>query len=258
MRRLPPDQLALMISQYLILAGLAVRVVMTGLYRRYPYFFGYLLVGCAQGIVFSFYAPDSLDYVYPWMISQALLTCFSALIVLELYGLVLRDLVGLASLLRRYIKICIAFSIVASSLPLWFEQIPHNLTPTFMVIDRAVVSSLLVFVLLLTAFLVYYPIRINRNVVVYSIGYAFYFTAKAAGLFVINVKLSGVRQIGLAVVTACAAASLFWLIGLRHEDEPKKLVIGHLWNREDQDQILARINALNAMLLRRNRDRNVM
>ncbi len=106
---------------------------------------------------------------------------------------------------------------------------------------------------MLTAFLVYYPIPINRNLVVYSIGYAVYFMAKASVLLVLNISHTWGRQFGTVAVTASTLSMPFWLTGLSCQGEEKRLVIGHLWNREDQDRVLERLKALNASLLRRGR-----
>ena len=50
-----------------------------------------------QALALSFVRFDGAVYLYGLLVTQALLTCFCALIVLELYGLVLRDLTGVAS-----------------------------------------------------------------------------------------------------------------------------------------------------------------
>jgi hypothetical protein len=154
---------------------------------------------------------------------------------------------------RRYLKICLGLAIVASLLLLQFEQIPRTPLATFVVIDRALVTSMLFFVMALTAFLVYYPVPINRNVIVYSMGYTVYFLAKASGLLMLNSNYAWLRQCGFIVVSGSSACMLFWLIGLRREGEEKTLVIGHRWNRENQDQLLAQLKAINASLLRRSR-----
>ena len=250
MSRYPPEQVVLLLLENSILAALIVRVLVTGLFRTYPYFFGYLLVACLQALLLGFLSVSSPSYVYPWLITQALLTCFCALIVLELYTLVLSDLTGIASAFRRYIKICLGLAIVGSLLLLVLEQTPHTVVSTFTVIDRAMLTSLLFFVIMLTAFLVYYPVSINRNLVVYSIGYAVYFMAKASGLLFLNMSYSWVRQFGIVVVIASTVSMLFWLVGLSRRGEEKTLVIGHRWNREDQDRVLERLKALNASLLR--------
>ena len=250
MPRYSPEQIFLLILENSILAGLIFRVLVTGLFRRYPYFFGYLLVAALQALILGSLSVNSPSYIYPWLITQALLTFFCALIVLELYTLVLRDLKGIASTSRRYLKVCLGLAIVGSLLLLLLEQTPHTLVTTFKVVDRALVTSLLIFVLLLTAFLVYYPVPINRNLVVYSIGYAVYFLAKAGGLLALNITHSWVHQVDAVVIAASTVSMLFWLVGLSRRGEEKTLVIGHLWNREDQDRVLERLKAINESLLR--------
>ena len=159
----------------------------------------------------------------------------------------------IASASRRYLKICLGIATVGFSLLLPIEKTPHGAVTTFMVIDRALVTSLLIFMLRLTAFLVYYPVPINRNLVVYSIGYAIYFMAKASSLLTLNMSYTWVRQFGIVVVVASTVSMLFWLAGLSRRGEEKTLVIGHGWNREDQDKVLERLKALNASLLRAGR-----
>ena len=114
MHRFPTEQTVLQILQNAILVGLVIRVLVTKLFRKYPCFFGYLLVACLQVLVFLFVPYDSVSYRYWWLITQALLTCFCALIVLELYGLILSDLIGIASRARRYLKISIGVAILIS------------------------------------------------------------------------------------------------------------------------------------------------
>ncbi len=143
MRRLPLAELALMILQALILGGLVVRVVMTGLFRTYQYFFAYLLVASLQPLILSFLSPGSRSYIYPYLITQSLLTCSGALVLLELYALVLRVLKGIASMSRRYLKICLGLAILGSLLLLGLEQVPQTPLAAFGVIDRAVVTSML-------------------------------------------------------------------------------------------------------------------
>jgi hypothetical protein len=253
MHRLPTEQVVLLILQTSILVGLVVRVLVTGLFRTYPCFFGYLLLASLQTSVLPFLAFDSGIYGYFWLVTQALLTCFCALIVLELYALVLRDLTGIASASRRYVKICLGVAILGSLLLLLVERTPKGIFNTFLVIDRAIVTSLLIFVLLLTAFLVYYPVSINRNLVVYSMGYAVYFLAKAGGLLTVNINHAWYRQFSMGLIIASTISMLFWLVGLSRQGEKKTLVIGHRWNPEDQEKVLDRLKAINASLLRAGR-----
>jgi hypothetical protein len=118
-------------------------------------------------------------------------------------------------------------AILGYLLLLGLEQTPHTRVAAFAVIDRALVTSMLFFVLMLTAFL-YYPVPVNRNLVVYLIGYTACFMAQAGGLLLLNNNYARVRQGGLIVVAGSIVSMLFWLVGLRREGEEMKTNIGHL------------------------------
>ncbi|HEY6391759.1 MAG TPA: hypothetical protein VIX89_10805 [Bryobacteraceae bacterium] len=254
MHRFPPEQIVLLILQASILLGLVFRLWATELFRKYPCFFGYLLVVSVQTVIGPFFSFDSAGYRYWWLVTQALLTFFCALIVLEMYALVLRDLTGLASRSRRYLKISMGVAIFGSLLLLLLEKTPHDIFNGYVMIDRVLVTSLLIFVLLLTAFLVYYPIPINRNLVVYSIGYVIYFLPKAGGLLVVNISHAWYRQVGIVTVTASTVSVLLWLVGLSRRGEKKTWVIGHPWNPEDHEKVLKQLKAINEKLLRKGKE----
>jgi len=81
MHRFSAEQIVLLTLQNSILAALVFRFLVTGLFRKYPCFFGYLLVASLQALVLSFLSVNSPSYFYPWLITQALLTCFGVLTV---------------------------------------------------------------------------------------------------------------------------------------------------------------------------------
>src|SRR5579862_7765428 len=168
MSRLPLDQQILLVLQAIALAGLSVQMWLAGLQRTYVYFFTYLLIALLQTLVLGFMVPfDQPIYVQVWLATEGLIACFYALIVLELYGIVLRNLPSLASISRRYLRIALAAAILVSVMLLIFEQNAAGLTGHFLLFERAIVCSLLIFVLFITIFLVYYPVPLNRNVIVY-------------------------------------------------------------------------------------------
>jgi hypothetical protein len=131
---------------------------------------------------------------------------------------------------------------------LGLERTPKTVFQYFYVLDRAVVSSLLVFVLLITVFLVYYPIPLSRNVIVYSVGYAVYFLTKAAALFVRNVNNQWQPQISALLIGTSTACLMFWLIGLNRRGETKTLVVGHKWRPDDEERLISQLKTINASL----------
>jgi hypothetical protein len=247
---LPPLEEFLFALQTLALAGLCFRMWQAGLYCIYVYFFCYLLLVLIEPAVWALVGYGTVAYGYAWMATEAAALCFYTLIVLECYAKVLRNLAGIASVSRRYIKTTLPIAILASLLLMGLEKTPKTLFQYFYALERAVVSSLLICVLLITAFLAYYPIPLSRNVIVYSVGYAVYFLAKAAGLFVRNVSNEWQTQISATLIGVSTACLVFWMIGLTRGGEAKAVVIGHKWQIGDEERLISQLMAINAGLSR--------
>ena len=243
-------QHSLLILQVVALLSLVVRLLWNGLRTSYPIFFYFLIIEAIQLLIpFAInYRTDLYGHLF--LVTETLIICLYALVVLELYSIILQDLSGIAGLARLYTRIALGAAILASILLLSFESSPSNRMAKFFTFERAIVSSLLLFVFLITAFLVYYPIPLNRNVIVYSIGYAFYFLCKATVLFARNLGLAGnviVSNTLLGVSTLCL---LFWLFFLDRKGERKTFVIGHRWDRGEEARLLKQIEGINSSLLR--------
>jgi len=253
MHRFPSEQQFLLALQAAAVVGLCVRFFWTGLYRIYVYFFIYLLLLIAQAIVLSSVPFHTNAYRDAFLVTEGLIACSYSLVVLELYSIVLRDLAGIASASRRYIKITLALAIGFSALLLVFEKTPGSTVARFLIFERVAVSSLVVFVILISVFLLYYPIHLSRNAVVYSIGYAFYFLIKAAALFISNVDNRWLRQFDTLRIVAATACLLFWTFALSRRGESGAITLGHHWKPEDEERVLSRLQAINASLLRAGR-----
>lgn len=168
---------------------------------------------------------------------------------MELYRVGLRDLPGIATVMRRYIRNVLAIAILISLLLLFFEQVPVGITNTLYIFERALGLSVVLFVLLMTAFLVYYPVPLNRNVVAYSIGYAVYFLTKASGLFVRTLGHNVMRQVNALLMCVLACCLLYWIFSLSKEGERRTVVIGHRWNPREEQELLRKLRAINSHLL---------
>jgi hypothetical protein len=243
------DQLSLVI-QTVCLILLCVRMCWTGLYRVYPYFFVYLLLALLQACILASQPYDSLGYRYGWLGTEGLIACFYALVVLELYSVVLRNVGGIARLSRRFIQGSLILAIVMSLLLLALEKSTNYLIAGFFLVERSIVASLVIFVLLVSAFLAYYPVPLSRNVIFYSIGYAFYFLAKAALLFMINQNHSEAPVIGTLLIVVSTGCLMFWLVALNRRGEQTTMVVGHRWNPRDDSRVLSRLQAINDSLIR--------
>jgi hypothetical protein len=251
MYRLPLDQQVLLVLQTAAQVGLCVHMWRARLQQAYGYFFAYLLLALLQTVLLGFIIPyDRPAYVSVWLVTEGSIVCFYAFIVLELYTIVLEDLAGLASVSRRYLRIALAAAILISAVLLSFEKNPPSVTGLFLILERTIVGSLLIFVLFITMFLVYYPVPLNRNVIVYSVGYAVYFLTKAAALFIRNLGHRWDRPLGDVLIVVSTSCLLFWMFALNRSGEAKTVVFGHKWRPEDEERLLLQLKGINASLSR--------
>lgn len=246
---LPPLDSALLLTQALLQVGLCLQLWRYGLYRVYINFFLFLIFAFLQSLV-PVITYGTVAYGYMYMATETVVVCFYALIVLECYGRVLRELAGIARLSRRYIRFTLGAAIVGALLLLGLERTPKTPIQFFYALDRTVVSSLMLFVLLMMVFLVYYPIPLSRNVIIYSAGYVVYFLSKASALFLRNVSPQWQPQVSTFLIGVSIVCLVVWLAGLNRRGEQKTMVIGHQWRPEDEERLLLQLKAINASLSR--------
>jgi hypothetical protein len=251
MTRLSLEQQILLALQVAVLVGLCARLVRTGLDRKYRYFFAYLILSVVQVTVLPLIPLNSRLYLDAWMVSETLATAAYAMVVLETYTLILRDLPGIASAARRYLKMSMAVAAIASLLLVALGRTPARGPQYFLVCERTVISTLLVFVLSALAFLAYYPVPLSRNVLSYSIGFAVYLLVKTMTLLVVNLGYSPLyrlitnAQLGVAIV-----CPLFWLLALSPVGEAKTVRARPSWTLDNEKQVLSRLRAINDNLTR--------
>jgi len=255
----------LMTAQRLLWGGtlvgcgaLALRLSVTGLHRSFPFFFSYLLYRLARGLAL-YYLPYKTDlYFWAWSMSAPLFWLVHILVVLEIYSKVLRNYPGIASLGRWVLTgaLVVAIGVSGLSLSVDFsnagEQFKWILLIT--VIERGVMSSLAIFLLMITMFLVWYPVPLSRNVVVHSMVCALFFLGATTSLLVRNVTGHQVTLfVNVALGTIDLACFVMWAVLLSRAGESNVVVLRHYWRAEQQQQLMDQLDAVNATLLRASR-----
>lgn len=254
MHQLPVEQQVLLILEIVAVAALCVRLWVEGLHRVYGSFFVYLVVEFLQALIPIVVPIRSRLYLGLYVASEALIITLSALVVLELYSNVLRDLAGIASVSRRYIKVTLVLAVAIAFLPLSLEHSKATITGYFFICERTVVSSLVIFVLLAGAFLLYYPIPLGKNVVTYLTGFTIYFLMHATVAFIHNIGYIQHRIFNGVEMGVFAGCLMFWFFTLNRAGEEKHIVVGHQWHREDEQRLKAQLEAINSSLLRASRN----
>jgi hypothetical protein len=245
----------LWISSIVLSVVLIFRMVRNSLHRLYLWFFLYLCAGVVQSLVHLPLDPNSNAYAWAWMLSQPVIWLLYILVVLELYSLVLRKHPGIATLgrwaLMGALGVAIVISLVSLLPDLSNQAERYPVLLYFMVIERGLISSLVVFLLLIIAFFLWYPIPLSRNVTLHVGVYAVYFLSSTMALFVRNV--TG-HELTPAVSTAMIAVAniclLVWILFLNRQGETQTVVLGHQWRPKDEEQLVRQLDAINSALLK--------
>ncbi len=193
--------------------------------------------------------PRGWHYATFYMVAEILSVILYLVMVLELYGSVLRDLIGIASAARRYMNFCITACIAGSVLLFAVEKQPHYVLERFYAVDRALVSSVALFVLFIAAFLAWFPVRVPRNAVIYLIGYAVFMVPTALALLVQN---SGYywRIGGIVALFAQPVSLSLWAVALNRAGETRSVSIARHWAEDDKVRIMSELTAINGALIR--------
>jgi len=151
-----------------------------GLARPYPFLTLYLVADLAQVVLVIPIRPESPAYRIIYFASNPVIWLFAYFVVVELYRLILEDYPGISSAGRRAVTGCLILAVLVSGLTvlpsLQSPQTGSDVTlKIFYNIERSVILGLLVFLVLIQLFLARYRLRLSRNRILYSVGYALYF-----------------------------------------------------------------------------------
>jgi hypothetical protein len=244
------------------------RLRLEGLHRSYRYFSAYLLFRVLRSLVLigvpwgerllqgkpnTPFATNA--YALVWMLTEPVMWVFWVLVVLELYSLVLQNYKGIASLGRWVLLTGLAIGVAISFLTLQAdlsnvgEQVPT--IRLFLAMGRGVASSLVIFLLVISCFLAWYPVPLSRNVVVHCIVYAGYFLSLTMALLLRNLVGNSVTQ-AVSMVGTCTSlvCLVVWICLLNGAGERVKVRLRPHWGEDREEELVGHLEAINSTLLR--------
>lgn len=239
---------------------LLLRLRQQGLHRRYRFFAWYLAAQIAEASTLLLLRQGTTAYGSAYAAFVPVLGLCAAMATLEVYDLVLRDYPGIRTLGRWAVLGGLTAALVIAGLTLAPDLSNaaevYPLMRSFHVFQRALYSALLLFVLFISAFLVWFPVPLTRNAVLHTIVFTVGFAGKSLALLLRNVGGVELRLISstlnLAIAAACLAA---WTLFLTRRGEQQTVVFGHRWQPGDSDRLVKQLDALNTTLLRSARRR---
>lgn len=250
----------LRVAVYLDLAAiwlLIITLARNKLYLSYRFLFAYLLVdgcGTAAGL---FLHNGTTFYFLLYVSSQALKIVLAIFVVLELYQIVLADHPAISRFGRDVVLYVLGAAAVVAGCAIAFDaSVPPGRSiflQRFNSFERTMDLWMLLFLLMIAAFMTWFPVRLARNSFLYMAGFVLYFSTRSVGLLITNLapRLIGwMDSIMLVVAILCL---MTWTFALRRKDDETTVVIGHRWNPEAMDRLTGQLSAINDRLVRLSR-----
>lgn len=241
---------------------LLARLISNGLFPIYRWFAFYLLADFAQSLLSLYFRPtndqNANRYAETYMAGQALKMVLIVFVLLEMYRLALSNhraiarfggqTIGYALLLTALVAGL--FLNVARSAPRGRSLILHR----FYLVERTVDVWALALLCLITAFLLWFPVKLRRNSVLYLLGFFVYFAARSASLLLVDLlPARDLSAISTAVLLVSLLCLIVWIVALRRDANDTVTVVGHRWDPSAAERLSAQLNAINASLLRLSR-----
>jgi hypothetical protein len=235
----------------LLSAIVVVYFLASGLYKTYPIFFAYwvfdLLLSALPLLIADF--PTLMTALAIGFIIRCFLYF---LLVSELVDRVLTDHPGLG---RRVVHGVMVVAAGTAIYTLRFDPAaPVSISERLQLLlqmERLVAGCLLVFLLIIVAFLWYFPVRMNRNTKAYCFGFTAFFLVKAIAPFVLSLRgldsSDLANRIHLIGELACQA---MWLFAITRSGAASTPAFPRGWTLDEQKRILGTLNSFEQQISR--------
>jgi len=214
-------------------------MILSGIFRIYPWFCAYILAETVRILVSSRISIYTDAYTTQWKIASIVKAILLVFVVLEMYRVALAGRPALARYAQRVAKYVILAGALVSGLILWLfrtggaaqKSSVHNYFAFLQTMD----CWMLVMVGATLGYVLWFPVRLSRNALLYIIGFGVFFFSETVS-FLVAGQLTlrqgrGIRDAAFTVYWLCLVC---WTVALGGRGGHQTTVIGHWWNRKEQ------------------------
>lgn len=225
-----------------------------GLASSFRLFSWYLVAECTLSLGLFFLPDLTAAYGWFWLAWQPVLWALYILIVVELHGLILARYPGIRTFLQRVMNWVLIGSVLVSLA--WvmpdLASNPQRFPLLFyaVAVNKGVVAGLVISLVAATGLLVFYPIRLPRNIAAHAVLYFLYFLSEAVAFFVLNAQgYAGWEWVRLAQFGSQIACLTGWMLILDSAGEKKAAPVA-VRNPGTEERLLRQLEGINEALIR--------
>ncbi len=234
---------------------LLTRMMVSGLVRVYPWFFAYVLAEALRLLASFQVTLYSPAYNNQWKVSNLVKAVLMVFVVLEMYRVALAGTPALARYSQRVAVYVILAGGVLSGLGLLLfgtgstvvETTIHN----YFAFLRTMDCWMLFLVAAVVWFVLWFPVPLSRNALLYILIFGVFFLSEASTFFVAGqLTLYQARGVRMAAFTVNWLCLLCWTIALGGRGGFSTRVVGHWWNKSKVECLTAQLERINQSLER--------
>ena len=210
------------------------------------------------------WGPHGLDYRITWLGTRLIAWILTFWMVYALLRAILANLRGVLKLSQWALTLVIPLSVILALLSARPEYLASRAAGLVDPIDRSVVAGILLervmtmiallVLLLMLFFILWFPIKMSRNLAVFSVGLVLYFTGKTA-LLLFRSFCSGKHSplFGDLITLLLSGCLVVWIIFINRQGESVPVTLGHSWRLNKRPQLMSELEDINAALARATR-----
>jgi hypothetical protein len=244
--------------------ALIIRLLVLRLHRVYQIFCLFLLSELFGSLLASLtlLIPEWLpDYRITWIVADSMIWICTLWTVYALLDAVLMNLPGILGFSRKLLNSAfISAGILAmltappeytvSGAAAFPDPIARTVGIVF-VLDRVLSTVALLVLVSILGFLLWFPVEVSKNLIVFSTGFLVYFAAKTALLLTSSVwSHESLRLVSNLMMFISGACFAYWAMFISRQGETVPIRIGHSWQAREQERLIGQLEAMNAALLR--------
>ncbi len=243
---------------------LIVRLLRLRLQRVYRIFCVFLACEFAASLLAyaKTVVPNALpDYRIVWVLGRAVIWIVTLWTVYALLEAVLKNLPGVLRLSRRLLNwvfiAALIFGLLTARPEFSISGLSGQSDPLSeavgiaVVLDRVVCTIALFALVSILGFMLWFPVEISRNLIVFTTGFLVYFAAKGGLLLTRSLwSHESLALISNLIMFTSAACFAYWAIFITSEAEAVPVRIGHSWRPREQERLIGQLEAINVALLR--------
>jgi len=235
--------------------GLLYRLIRCRLYGTYRSLFLYLLLQVVESIALLTAGQGTWLYVYIYWGAQSLNIFVALYVVQDLFHIALAEHPAIASFGRRSV---LAAMVLAAGVALVGITLDATVLPghywgiqRFLTFERTMNFVILIFLLLISILLLWFPVEVRRNIVVYISGFLLFAASRSSGLLLLNLLPQPATVIVSTVMLALTLLCLLiWIVGIRPEGERTTAAPGSRRDPEAMRRLGRQLDSINATLAR--------